>query len=110
MMMTLDRYNLLLLYNNNHYIYIYILKYVIKEINLLFFKCVQMFRHKSKGKGRKGNSFSSSQVGSGTSADLFMVIVSLNFYLHVLIHRYFTASFDIFYHCFCLLGTLASRH
>jgi hypothetical protein len=29
-----------LLYNNNHNIYIYILKYVIKEIKILFFKCV----------------------------------------------------------------------
>jgi hypothetical protein len=42
----------------NHYIYIF--KYVIKEINLLFFKCVHMFYHKSKGKGRKGDSLSSS--------------------------------------------------
>jgi hypothetical protein len=40
-------------------IYIYILKYVLKEINLLFFKCVQMFRHKSKGKCRMGDSSSS---------------------------------------------------
>jgi hypothetical protein len=38
MLTTFDRYNLLLLYDNSHYIYI--LKYVIKEINLLFFKCV----------------------------------------------------------------------
>jgi hypothetical protein len=37
---TFDKYNLLLLYDNNHYIYTYILKYVIKEINLLSFKCV----------------------------------------------------------------------
>jgi hypothetical protein len=58
MLTTFDKYNLLLLYDNNHYIYI--LKYVIKEINLLFFKCVQMFHHKSKGKGRKGDSSSSS--------------------------------------------------
>jgi hypothetical protein len=77
------------------------LKYVIKEINLLFFKCVQMFHHKSKGKGRKGDSSSSSQARSGASADLFAVMV-LIFYLHVLIHYYFTASFDIFYNCFCL--------
>jgi hypothetical protein len=35
--MTFDKYSLLLLYDNNHYIYIYLLKYVIKEINLLFF-------------------------------------------------------------------------
>jgi hypothetical protein len=34
------------------------------------------------------------------SVDLFTVIVLLNFYLFVLIHYYFTASFDIFYHCF----------
>jgi hypothetical protein len=60
MLTTLDKYNLLLLYDNNHYIYL--LKYVIKEINLLFFKCVQMFHHTSKGKGRKGNSSSSSQA------------------------------------------------
>jgi hypothetical protein len=58
MLTTFDKYNLLLLYDNNHYIYI--LKYAIKEINLLFFKCVQMFRHKSKGKGKKGNNSSSS--------------------------------------------------
>jgi hypothetical protein len=38
MLMTFDKYNLLLLYNNNHYIYI--LKYVVKEIILLFSKCV----------------------------------------------------------------------
>jgi hypothetical protein len=37
-------------------------------------------------------------------------MVLLNFYLHVLIHYYFTASFDIFYHCFCLQDTSASRH
>jgi hypothetical protein len=36
MLMIFDKYNLLLLYDNNHYIYI--LKYVIKEINLLFFQ------------------------------------------------------------------------
>jgi hypothetical protein len=69
-----------------------------------------MFHHKSKGKGRKGDSSSSFQARSGTSADLFAVMVSLNFYLHVLIHYYFTISFDIFYHCFCLQGTSASQH
>jgi hypothetical protein len=37
-------------------------------------------------------------------------MVLLNYYLHVLIHYYFTASFDIFYHYFCLQSTLASRH
>jgi hypothetical protein len=37
-------------------------------------------------------------------------MVLLNFYLHVLILYYFTASLDIFYHCFCLHGTSASRH
>jgi fatty acid desaturase len=79
MLMTFDKYNLLLLYDNNHYIYIYILKYVVKEIDLLFFKCVQMFRHKSKGKGKKGNNSSSSQARSGMSADLFAVIVYLIF-------------------------------
>jgi hypothetical protein len=89
---------------------IYILKYVIKEINLLFFRCVQMFCHKSKGKARKGDSSSSSQACSSTFADLFAIIVLLNFYLHVLIHYYFTALFDIFYHCFYLQDTSASRH
>jgi hypothetical protein len=87
-------------------IYTYILKYVIKEINILF-KCVQMFRHKSKRKGRKDDS-SSSQACSGTTADLFAILVLLNFYLHVLIHYFFTTSFDIFYHCFCLQGTSVS--
>jgi hypothetical protein len=98
MLMTFDKYNLLLLYDNNHYIYmyIYILKYVSKEINLLFFKCVQMFCHKSKGKHRMGDNSSTSQAPLGTSTDLFAVMVLLNFYLHVLIHYYFTASFDIF--------------
>jgi hypothetical protein len=38
------------------------------------------------------------------SADLFAIMVLLNFYLHVLIHYYFTASFDIFYRYFCLHG------
>jgi hypothetical protein len=69
-----------------------------------------MCRHKSKGKGKKGDNSSSSQARLGTSADLFAVMVLLNFYLHILIHYYFTASFDIFYHCFCLQGTSASRH
>jgi hypothetical protein len=78
------------------------LKYVVKEINLLFFKCVHMFCHKSKGKGKKGDSSPSSQARSGTSADFFVVMVLLNFYLHILIHYYFTALFDIFCHCFCL--------
>jgi hypothetical protein len=79
------------------YHYIYTLKYVIKEINLLFFKCIQMFRHKSNGKGRKGKSSSSSQARSVTFADLFAVMVLLNFYLHVLIHYYFTASHLIYF-------------
>jgi hypothetical protein len=69
-----------------------------------------MFRYKSKGKGRKGDSSSSSQARSSTSTNLFAVMVLLNFYLHVLIHYYFTASFDIFYHCFCLHGSSASQH
>jgi hypothetical protein len=84
------------------------LKYVIKEINLLFFKRVQMFHHKSKAKDKKGDSSSSSQACSSTSTDLFAVMVLLNFYLHVIIHYYFTASFDIFYRYFCLHGTSAS--
>jgi hypothetical protein len=37
---------------------------------------------------------------TGTSADLFAVMVLLNFYIHILIHHYFTALFDIFYHYF----------
>jgi hypothetical protein len=41
---------------------------------------------------------------------LFTVRVLLNFYLHVFIHYYFTALFDIFYYYFCLHGTSASRH
>jgi hypothetical protein len=77
MLMTFDKYNLLLS------LYIYILKYVIKEINLLFFKCVQLFRHRSKGKGKKGKISSSSQARSGTSTELFAVLVLHNFYLHM---------------------------
>jgi hypothetical protein len=69
-----------------------------------------MFCHKSKGKGRKGDSSSSSQAHSGMSTDLFSVMVLLHFYLHVLIHYYFTSSFDIFYHYFCLQDTSASQH
>jgi hypothetical protein len=103
MLTTFDKYNNLLLS-----LYIYILKYVIKEINLLFFECVQMFRHKSKGKGKKGDISSSSQACSGMSANLFAVMVLLNFYLHVLIHYYFNTSFDTFYRYFCLQGTSAS--
>jgi hypothetical protein len=67
-----------------------------------------MFRHKSKGEGKKDDNSSSSEVHSGTSADLFAVMVLLNFYLHVLIHYYFTALLDIFYYCFYLQGTSAS--
>jgi hypothetical protein len=37
-------------------------------------------------------------------------MVLLNFYLHVLIHYYFIASFDIFYRFFHLHGTSASQH
>jgi hypothetical protein len=58
--MAFDTYKLLLLYDNNHYIYIYILKYVVKEINLLFFKCLQMFHRKFKGKHRTSDSLPSS--------------------------------------------------
>jgi hypothetical protein len=54
MLTTFDKYNLLLS------LYTYIMKYAIKEINLLFFKYVQMFHHKSKGKGKKGEILSSS--------------------------------------------------
>jgi hypothetical protein len=31
---------------------------------------------------------------------LVSVLVLLNFYLYILIHYYFTASLDVFYHCF----------
>jgi hypothetical protein len=41
-----------------------------------------MFHHKSKGKGKKGDSSFSSLVRSGTSADLIVVMVLSNFYLH----------------------------
>jgi hypothetical protein len=40
---TFDKYKLLLLYDNNHYIYIYIFKYVVKEIDLLFFSNVYKY-------------------------------------------------------------------
>jgi hypothetical protein len=83
-LMTFDKYKLLLLYDNNHYIYI--LKFIVKEINLLFFKCVHMFRHNSKGKRRAGDSSSSSLAWSSTSTDLFVVMVLLKFDLHVLIY------------------------
>jgi hypothetical protein len=56
--------------------------YVVKEINLLFFKCVQMFLHKSKGKCRMGDNSSSSQARSGTCANFFAVMVLLNFFTH----------------------------
>jgi hypothetical protein len=77
MLMTFNKCSLLLS------LYIYILKYVIKEINLLFFKCVQMFRHRSKGKGKKGESSSSFEAHLGTSAEFFAVMVLLNFYLQM---------------------------
>jgi hypothetical protein len=51
-----------------------------------------MFRHKSKGKGKKDETSSPSQARSGTSTDLLAVMVLLNFYLHALIHYYFIAS------------------
>jgi hypothetical protein len=55
-----------------------------------------MFHHKSKGKTKKGES-SSSQARSGMSADLFAVMILLNFYLHVLNHYYFTTSHLIYF-------------
>jgi hypothetical protein len=70
-----------------------------------------MFRHKSKGKGKRGESSSSSQASSGTSADLYAVMILLNFYLHVLIHYYFIASHLIYFIIvFCWQGNSASRH
>jgi hypothetical protein len=53
--------------------------------------------HKSKGKGKKGKSLSSAQARSSMSADLFAVMVLHNFYLHALIHYYFTASHLIYF-------------
>jgi hypothetical protein len=40
----------------------------------------------AKGKHRMSDSSSSSQARSGTSTDMFAVMVLLNFYLHVLIY------------------------
>jgi hypothetical protein len=37
-------------------------------------------------------------------------MILLNFYLHILIHYFFTVLFDIFYHCFYLQDSLTSRH
>jgi hypothetical protein len=68
-----------------------------------------MFHHKSKGKRKTGDSSSSSQARLGMSADLFTVMVLFNFYLHILSYYQFTILFDIFYCCFCLQGTSASR-
>jgi hypothetical protein len=69
-----------------------------------------MFRHKSKRKGKKGESSSSSKARSGMSTDLFAVIVLPNFYLHVLIHYYFIASYLIYFIivfvCSAFLGAL----
>jgi hypothetical protein len=53
MLTTFDKYKLLYCYKIIITIYIYILKYVVKEINLLFFKYVQMFHHKSRGNIRQ---------------------------------------------------------
>jgi hypothetical protein len=82
MLTTFDKYKLLLLYDNNHYIYIYILKYVVKEINLLLFKCVHMFCHKSNEKHRMGDNSSSSLARSGMSANLFAIMVLLKKITH----------------------------
>jgi hypothetical protein len=53
-----------------------------------------------------GESSSSSQARSGTSVDLFVVMVLLNFYLYVLIHYYFIGShliyFIIIFYCMVL--------
>jgi hypothetical protein len=49
MLMTFDKYKVLLLYDNNHYIYIYILKYVVKEINLLFSNLYRCFVRSLRG-------------------------------------------------------------
>jgi flagellar biosynthesis protein FliP len=73
------------------------MKYVVKEINLLFFKCVQIFRHKSKGKGKKVDSSSSSQARSKTSVDLFAVMIFIymsSFIITLLLHLiYFVIVF-----------------
>jgi hypothetical protein len=63
----------------------------------LFFKCVQMFHHKPKTKDKKGKSSSSSQARSGMFANLLALMILLNFYLHVLIHYYFIASYLIYF-------------
>jgi hypothetical protein len=69
-----------------------------------------MFHHRSKGKGKKGKSSSSSQARSATSAKLFAVMVYL-VYIYICPHSLllYCFSFDIFYCCFCLLGTSSSR-
>jgi hypothetical protein len=69
--------------------YIYILKYVIKEINLLFSNVYRYFAISLRGKVRRRQFI----LVPCMSADFFAVMVLLNFYLHVLIHYYFTASF-----------------
>jgi hypothetical protein len=56
-----------------------------------------MFHHKFKRKGKKGESSSSYQARSGTSADLFAVMILLNFYVYVLIYYYFIASHLIYF-------------
>jgi hypothetical protein len=101
MLTAFDKYNLLLLYDNNHYIYI--LKYVVKEINLLFFKCVQMFFAISL-RGNIGwvTVRPPHRHARARPLTCFSVMVLLNFYLLILIQYYFTASFDMFYRCFCL--------
>jgi hypothetical protein len=45
-----------------------------------------MFHHKSKGKRRTRDNLFSSQARSGKSADLFVVMILLNFYLYVIIY------------------------
>jgi hypothetical protein len=69
-----------------------------------------MFHHRSKGKGKKGESSSSSQACSGTSTELFVVIVLLNFYLHMssfiitlLLPIWYILSFFLFVGHFILL-------
>jgi hypothetical protein len=109
MLMTFVKYNLLLLYDNNHYIYVCVCV-LLKRLIFYFSNVSKCFVISLRGKRRMSDSSSSSQACSGTSTDLFAVMVLLNFYLYVLIHFYFTTSFDIFYYCFCLQGTLASRH
>jgi hypothetical protein len=92
MLTTFDKYNLLLS------LYIYLEMFLLKMLIFCFsnlYRCISTIKY--KGKGKKGESSSSSKARSGTSANLFAVMVLLNFYLHVFIHYYFIASHLIYF-------------